>query len=92
MNAQIAGVMRILIASALTGLVAKGILTADQSSAIVEGLIGVLGVAGLAAWSWISNSLTALITKIAKHEDVHQIITNQAIANAVPSPKVVPLS
>ncbi len=90
MNPQVAGVLRILIASLLAGLVTKGIVSPEQSSALVEALIGMAGIVGVAAWSWISNSLTALLTHVAKAPEVKGVVVkSDALADAIPSDKVV---
>jgi len=88
-NPQIAGVVRIVITSVLAGAVAKGVISEDQAGAVAELIIGTLGIVAMAAWSWISNSVTAMIGHIAKSDKVVEVkVTSQAAADAQPSDKV----
>jgi hypothetical protein len=46
----IATIIRYLLAGAFTTLVAKGVITADQSEYIITGLVGFVAVVGWALW------------------------------------------
>lgn len=90
MNRQIAGVLRILLTSVLGGLIAKGIITPEQSGALVESIASIVGILAMAAWSWVSNEITSVISHVAKSDEVTKVVVaDPAVAAADPSPKVV---
>ena len=83
---QATGIARILIAYLVAKLVASGIISNEIAAEIVS--LGTLVV--MAFWSYIANTLQALLAKLANSPDVHKIIVKDAsVASAVPSPKVV---
>lgn len=90
MNHAIASVVRVLVAAALGGMVAKGWLTHDDVEKVVTYVTGIAGIAFLAIWSVVRNNLTPLLDRLAEKPEVKEIIVESPkIANASPSPKVV---
>lgn len=57
----------------------------------VETTIAIGGAIGVAIWSLYSNKVTTMIEAVAKDEAVHEVVVEPAIANKIPSEKVVPI-
>lgn len=85
---QVAGLIRTALATAAGYVAGKGWI--DQQTALT--VAGLAAAALVGVWSWVSNSLINKVTSLADSPDVKKIVTSQAIANAVPSNKVVPPS
>lgn len=83
-------VARVLVAAALGGLVAKGWLTADDVEKIISYVAGLLGIAVMAVWGVIRAQIGPLLERVAKKPEVEVIVVKDpALADSVPSPKVV---
>ena len=85
---DVARYVRIMLQWLASFLVTQGMIKPDTSW--VEPAIGVgVAVASL-VWMIYSNRLNGKLTEVAKSDDVHQVlVANPAIADAIPSEKVV---
>lgn len=90
MPAILAGLVRLWLAAALGGLVAKGYLTAEQFEQIVTYVVGIGGIVILAIWSVVSNTLKKMTETIAERPEIKAIVAEPDLANSIPSEKVVP--
>ena len=79
--------VRIVLQWAAAALVTRGIISSNASW--IEPAIGVLvGIASL-AWTLYGNRLVAKLNEVAKQDEVTKVVvTDQATAASVPSPKV----
>lgn len=84
------GLIRLVLAVALGGLVTKGILTLDDFEKLVSLVTGALGIIGVGVWSIATNKIKGLIEQAAANHEVKKIETTPTIASEVESPKVVP--
>lgn len=88
--APLGALVRVLLTAAMGGLVARGVLTPDQFEAIVVSILGLLGILGMIVWAIMRNKLESLLLRAAESPKVVKIeTTTKALAEAVPSPKVV---
>lgn len=90
MTNEIGGIVRALLAGVFGSLIAKGYLNEAQSAQIIEYVVGIAGVVGVAAWSFATNQLKAILKTAAKSPDVKKIEASPDLANKIPSSKVVP--
>lgn len=84
-NSPIASILRTLGASVATWVAAKGYLDGVTAEAVVGALITL----ALAAWGAYAKRTTAIVASAAAKPEVGQIIASPAVANSVPSAKVV---
>jgi len=92
------------MATAATVLVAVGMLSQDQSAAVIESVkqithgvqeiivaVGVIASTGMGVWASFKASPLSKMISVANRPDVQAIVTtDKAAADAVPSDKVVP--
>ena len=83
-QAQVEGLVRMVLGIA-AGLAIKSGINEATWVAITGGVVGIVG----ALWSMYSNSTTRMVEQVAKDSDVKEVVTTQAISDAVPSNKVV---
>lgn len=89
-------------ATAATVLVAVGMMSQDQSAAMIEAIkqithgaqeiiaaVGVLVTSGMALWASVKASPLSKLLSVANRPDVQAIVADKATAEAVPSDKVV---
>jgi len=88
---EFAGILRALLAAALGGLVTKGFLTGDQMEQLIQLVLGVGGIIGVAAWSYASNRLKTMVEHVVKSDEVKVVVTEPELANSIESPKVLPV-
>jgi hypothetical protein len=84
-NAQIEGLLRSLMLVLGAWAAKYGV---DEATWLgISG--GVVMIAG-AAWSYYSNSTARMVEQVAKSNDVEKVVVEPAMANSIPSQKVVP--
>jgi hypothetical protein len=64
-KAALLGQVRVILTSLGGGLVAKGVITADQETAIITGILGILSIAAGAIWSWYQHKYLAPATIVS---------------------------
>lgn len=86
---QGAALFRTIIQMGSAALVTRGVLLPSESAMITEVGIPALVGLGTTLWGvWARNNKN-LVTSAANVPDVKKILTNENMANAVPSDKVV---
>jgi hypothetical protein len=64
-KAALLGQVRVILTALGGGLVTKGIITADQETAIITGILGILSIVAGAVWSWYQHKYLAPATIVS---------------------------
>jgi hypothetical protein len=80
---QLTGVMRIFVPSVVAWFSARGLVAADlvgpMTDMVINTLVGII-LLGAMIWSFVANSKTAQIAKVADMPDVKKVVTSVEIA------------
>jgi hypothetical protein len=80
---QLTGVLRIFVPSVVAWFSARGLVAADlvgpMTDMVINTLVGII-LLGAMIWSFVANSKTAQIAKVADMPDVKKVVTSVEIA------------